>query len=228
MNRAEYKELFERLQRGEPVEMTPAQAASFRRAATLEQVREGVKAARREPQPLSADTLGRLLCRYGDNFGVWSLFTRIVQGCKVTPDAFGAGLRQAYTMGHADRNTALSLFRFADPRATMNADDYAAREDFPERLKIYRGCDIEEHNGGVYGLSWTTAQVIAEFFAWRFDPSDRSRVVVSCEIPRGDVLAYFNDRKERETIADVRALSCTVKVVATEPTPLYWDYMERR
>lgn len=229
MNSREYKEIRAALNRGETVEQTPEQAAEYLRFVTLEQVRAGVTEAKRQPQPLTPDTLNPILARYGGNFGIWALFTRIVAACKITPAAFASGLADAYTMGRADRETALTLFQFADTRQIMNADDLAVFDGMPERLRIYRGCSVEEHAAGVYGLSWTDSRQIAEFFAWRFNADDTGRVVVSCEIERADVLAYFNTRREQEIICNVEADGFRpVEVIAREPSGLYWDYMNNR
>lgn len=227
MKRGELDRIRERLDRGETVNLTPEQFAAFHRAAVLDQVRAGVEAARQQPQPLTPETLNPILVRYGGNFGIWALFTRIVAACTITPAAFASGLADAYTTGHADRETALLLFRTANPRFIMNADDLAVFDALPERLRIYRGCSVEEHAAGVYGLSWTDSRAVAEFFAWRFDAADRGRVVVSCEIPGREALAFLNVRNEREIIADVRRPACSVEAIAGEPSALYWEYMNR-
>lgn len=228
MTRAEYLKTAERLRNGEAVQLTPQALAEYIQAETREQIRAGVEAAGREHQPLTADALKRILIIYGGNFGVWPLFTRIVQAYRLTPDAFASGLADAYTTGRADRETALTCFKHARPADIMNAQELAEFERIPERLTIYRGCSAEETAAGVYGLSWTRCRTIAEFFAWRFDAADRGRVVVSVEVPRADVLALFNSRKEYEVIADVTAAACSVEVIAREPSALYWEYMRRR
>ena len=228
MSRAKLDEIRARLNRGETVNLTPGQAAALHREALLEQIRAGVEVARQQPQPLTPETLNPILARYGGNFGVWALFTRIVAACTLTPAAFASGLADAYTTGHADRETALLLFRNANPRDVMNAGDLAVFEALPPRLTIYRGCDVREHRAGVYGLSWTDSRAVAEFFAWRFDAADRGRVVVSCELARPEVLAFLNTRNEREIIADVRRPACSVELLAGEPSALYWDYVERK
>ena len=216
------------LTRGETVQQTPEQAAEYLRFVTLEQVRAGLAEAKRQPQPLTPESLNGILTRYGGNFGIWALFTRIVSSCKVTPAAFASGLADAYTMGRADRETALTLFQHADARQIMNADDLAVFNGFPLRLTIYRGCGADEPAAGAFGLSWTLIRAVAEFFAWRFNADDTGRVVVSTQITRPDVLAYFNTRREQELICNVEAgPSQPVDVIAREPSALYWDYMNR-
>jgi len=229
MNRADYIKTWDALRRGEAVTLTPEQAAGLLRVQTLEQVRAGVEAAGREPQPIGPDPLNEILTRYGGNFGIWALFTRIVQAYKITPAAFASGLAAAYTLGNADRDTALLLFQHANRRDIMNAEELAVFEGLPLRLRIYRGCSVEETTAGVFGLSWTVNRAIAEFFAWRYNAADRGRVVVSTEITRPDVLAYFNTRREQEIICNVEAgQSQPVEVIAREPSALYWDYIDRK
>ena len=94
MKRGELDRIRERLDRGETVNLTPEQFAAFHRAAVLDQVRAGVEAARQQPQPLTPETLNPILVRYGGNFGIWALFTRIVAACTITPAAFASGLAE--------------------------------------------------------------------------------------------------------------------------------------
>lgn len=228
MNRADYIKTRDALRRGEAVHLTPEQGAAFLRFQTLEQVGAGIEAAKQEPQPIGPDALSRILTLYGGNFGIWPLFTQIVKNCRITPAAFASGLADAYTQGHADRETALLLFQWANRRDIMRPDDLAVFEAFPLRLTIYRGCSVEETRAGVFGLSWSLKREIAEWFAWRFDAADRGRVVVCTTITRPDVLAYFNHRGEMEVISNVEANAAPVEVIAREPSALYWDYMETK
>lgn len=109
----------------------------------------------------------------------------------------------------------------------MSAEDLAAFQALPDRLEIFRGCSVEEHAAGVYGLSWTDSRAVAEFFAWRHDAADRQRIVVSCEITRPEALAYFNARKEREIIADISREKHAVQVAAVEPSALFQEQLDR-
>lgn len=173
-----------------------------------------------------AAALSGILCRYGGNFGIWRLFTHIVQRFQLTPDAFASGLADAYTMGQPDIYSAPLLFQAARRRDMMTAEELAVFDALPPRLTIFRGCSIEEHTAGAYGLSWTLDRETAEFFAWRFDAADKTRCVVSASITPGDVLAYFNRRREQEIIT--AAPGPGVEVIAREPSPLYWARMNRR
>ena len=223
--KSENNATFARLERGEPVQMTPAQLAEFVRAQTLGQIAAGVEAAGREAQPITADVLNDILTRYGGNFGVWALFTRIVQAYRLTPQAFASGLAFAYVAGRPDRATAAQLFRIVRPCDIMSAEDVAALEELPARLTIYRGCSTSEAQGGAFGLSWTLSRAVAEWFAWRYDAADRGRVVLCTTIDRADVLAYFRTRGEDEIICFVEAPG--VEVAAREPSALYWGRMHR-
>ena len=189
------------------------------------EIRRGLEAAALCSRPLNVEDLDRVLTRYSGNRTVWELFVHIVLRYGVTPEALADGLGRAYTMGAADRQTALILFRNTEPRNIMNAEDYATLRGFPEVLTIYRGANLTEQAAGVYGLSWTRSRAIAEFFAWRFNAEDRTRAVFRTTVRAADVLAYFNTRDEQEIIADVRG---PVEVEALEPSRLYWDRMNRK
>lgn len=226
MTKREYNDIAARLHGGEAVNFTAEQWADFMRHQVTEQVAEGARVARQEPQPLTRETVTKILTRYGGNFGIWYLFTRIVRDCQLTPDAFASGLADAYTMGRADRATALRLFRIANPREIMTPDDLNTFENLSYPLTVYRGCDTAEVEAGRFGLSWTTDRAVAEFFAWRFDVADTSRVVVSTTVERGDVLAYFDTRHEREVIIGVEAPAHTVGIAATVPSARFYTYRD--
>ncbi len=227
MEKEEYLKITAALRRGESLNLSPEQAAGLVTFQALEHVAAGVEAAQREPQPIQADALSRILTVYGGNFGVWRLFTEIVRKCQITPAAFASGLAAAYTTGRADRETALLLFKFARPSDMMNPDEMAIFDGLPDRLTIYRGCSTEEIAGGVFGLSWTLSRDVAEFFAWRYGAPDTSRVVVRTEITRAQALAYFSATTgEREIITDVTAgPSQPVEIIAREPSARFWEYM---
>lgn len=222
MKPREYRKIQARLQAGETVEITDV--VGFLREQTADEIRRGMEAAGRCSRPLNVEDLNRILTVYGGNRTIWALFTRIVARYGVTSEALAEGLAQAYTMGAADRQTALLLFRNTDPRQLMNAEDLDTLRGFPEVLTIYRGGNLNEQARRCYGLSWTRDRQTAEFFAWRFDPQDTTRAVYSTTVRRADVLAYFNTRREQEIITDVRG---PVEVIAREPSPLYWERMRR-
>lgn len=222
MNAREYKDISERLKRGETVEITDV--AGFIRQQDNAELRRGMEAAALCSRPIGADDLNRILSRYGGNRTVWALFTRIISRYGVTAEALADGLGRAYILGAADRQTALLLFQSVEARNIMNADDFATFCGLPEALTIYRGADLKEQRRGVYGLSWTTDRETAEFFAWRFNPQDTGRAVFGTTIQKREALAYFGGRQEQEIIADVRG---GVEVIAREPSRLFWDRMEK-
>lgn len=220
MKRREYYDLLERMKRGEQVQIEDF--GEFLRIQDAEEIRRGMEAAALCPRPLNVEDLHGVLVRHSGNRTIWALFTRIVSRYGVTSEALADGLASAYTLGAADRNTALLLFRNAEPRNIMNAEDYATFRALPESLTIYRGADLSEYAADDYGLSWTRDRETAEFFAWRFNPNDKTRAVFSTTIRAAEVLAYFNTRREQEIITDVRG---PVEVLAREPSRLFWDRM---
>lgn len=220
MNAREYNAILDRLKSGENVEISDV--AGFLREQARDEIRRGMEAAALCSRPLNVEDLDRILTLYGGNRTIWALFTGLISCYGVTSEALASGLGRAYTIGAADRQTALTLFRTVEARKIMNADDYAALRAFPEVLTIYRGGDLNEHRRRRYGLSWTRDRETAEFFAWRFNPQDRGRAVFRTTIQAAEALAYFNTRQEQEIITDVRG---AVEVLAREPSRLFWDRM---
>ena len=174
-----------------------------------------------------------VLCRYSDNATRFALFIHMAAHYDMTPAAYAAGLRDAYTTGHAEnmaaREDVLHMFKNVNDMALyMDADEMATYEAMPDILRIYRGCNRKELRRRVFGCSWTTRQDIAEFFAWRFNAQDGSRIVVATDIPKADVLAYFNGHTEYEIIADVHGGCAQDYTTIEQPTALYWGYMSAR
>ena len=177
-------------------------------------------------EPLDAEEVLHLLNRYANTRTRFTFFVELASVYEMTAEAYAKGLRDAYITGKAqDRYVALRCFyAVRDRRALMNDEERQLLEDMPARVRIFRGCSIDEYNAHVYGSSWTTQRSVADFFAWRFDKQDGSRCVVSCMIDKAQVLAVFTERKEHEVIADVMGTAAHVTLEATEPTA---DYLER-
>ena len=81
---------------------------------------------------------------------------------------------------------------------SMDEDDRAALQDLPDTITVYRGCIAEENEDG---LSWTTEERVATFFAKRFAELRNGEALVLCgEVSKEDVLAYTQGRGEYEVI----------------------------
>lgn len=79
-------------------------------------------------------------------------------------------------------------------RNVMSKDEREFFNRLPENLVLYRGFDQE---GGWCGWSWTLDRSRAEWFARRYPGCPQ---VATIEIPKVDVLAYFNERDEQEIV----------------------------
>ena len=76
-----------------------------------------------------------------------------------------------------------------------NKSDLNKKFEGKERVKVYRGCtDINKR-----GYSWTFDQSKAEWFSTRFS---NEPVVLVLMVARENVVAYFNQRNEKEVILD--------------------------
>lgn len=101
----------------------------------------------------------------------------------------------------------LKHFQSADKKHLMSNEDYDVYSNFPDTIKVYRGI---QKGGKEKALSWTTNYDTAEWFANRW--SSDNGIVLSADISKNDVLAYFSGRGEYEAIVDFRKLKNITKV----------------
>lgn len=71
-----------------------------------------------------------------------------------------------------------------------------------DMIPIYRGTSVNNYRG----LSWTLEQKKAEWFAKRFPIGDSKRYVFDGKIRKKDIIAFFNDRNEKEVVCDYRKI----------------------
>lgn len=76
----------------------------------------------------------------------------------------------------------------------MNQEEKAFFDDLPDEFTVYRGQD--KHWLDI-GWSWTLSKDVAQFFA---DRGVNEGVVLTMNIKKTDVIAYFNDREEQEIV----------------------------
>lgn len=220
------EEIAKRLAAGEQLTLDAQDMAALLHYHDMQDVQAGMAAARGMAEPLNADNVQHLLGRYANTRTRFAFFVFLASTFAMTAEAYAKGLRDAYTTGQPqDRYEALRCFyAVRDRRALMNEEEQQVLKDMPEKVRIFRGCSIDEYNANVYGSSWTTQRSVADFFAWRFDKQDGSRCVVSCMIDKAQVLAVFTERREHEVVADIMGTAAGVTLEADAPTA---DYLER-
>lgn len=69
----------------------------------------------------------------------------------------------------------------------------------PEILTIYRGMSVLEYDAQLFRYSWTLSKKVATFFAGKYH-STQDCVVVSMQVEKNKVIAYFESRNEKEVI----------------------------
>jgi len=82
----------------------------------------------------------------------------------------------------------------------MSRKDYKVFKSLPDEMKIYRAMADEEYNGKSFGISWTLNKDIAEFFMNRSLYGEKHKKIKEHLIKRDEVIAYNNERKEKEII----------------------------
>lgn len=89
----------------------------------------------------------------------------------------------------------LSIIKKADKKHFMDKKEFKIYENLDEELVIYRGCKTKK---GVKACSWSLSKEKAEWFANRFGKG----FVFEAKIKKENVIAYKNDRSEKEIVAD--------------------------
>lgn len=158
---------------------------------------------------------------------VWDLFVLINKKFKLSPKIFAFGLKWAWTESYPGPDV-LPYLNKVDGKLMMNDEELEYYNNLPEIVELFRGCDKEEMNideDNFLGISWTTSRKVAEFFAFRHNT--KGRIVVKTEVPKKEIVAFINERKEFECIY-LSAISTMVSIVTDKPTKYFDCYIEEK
>ncbi|MCR5757420.1 MAG: hypothetical protein K6F95_05895 [Selenomonas sp.] len=101
----------------------------------------------------------------------------------------------------------VGYFREAAEQHLMIPADLAVYRHLPDKLTVYRG--VSPHRARL-GLSWTADKGTALWFKQRYEGSFQGQLLTAV-IDKQDVLAYIDERNERELIVDVFAIESKVQ-----------------
>ena len=104
------------------------------------------------------------------------------------------------------RTTWRNLWMSKMPGREMAMDEQE-REQFgalPEMLTIYRGVKLRS---AIRGLSWTLSRKKAEHFANRLVMKRQHPMVLACEVPKADTIAYLSGRQEAEIVVHPKVVN---------------------
>jgi hypothetical protein len=128
---------------------------------------------------------------------------------ELTPSLYWYGLALAYTCSDnlcTLREESKRCFSSDLPNreCLMNEDELLVFRSLPEMVTIYRGMTEEEKESGDYSISWTLKKEVAKFFATKYNRNyserGKKKTIVKLRVPKTNLVAYFNDRKEEEVI----------------------------
>ena len=102
-----------------------------------------------------------------------------------------------------DKNVSLPevirYFRQADKKYLMKPNDFTHYQNLPDTLTVYRG--VSPHRAKM-GLSWTADKNTALWFKKRYEGGIKGQLLTAT-IHKKHILAYIDERNERELIVDV-------------------------
>lgn len=179
---------------------------------------------------VTASNIAEILLMFGD-WCRWNAFCTLCDNKRLGKIAFNKGLKLAWTTGCGDV-TAFKLFDRADKRYLMNRQELLYYQNLPKRVTIYRGCHRGEYDDpeSMFGLSWTTEQKVAEFFAFR----GRTHLVedgrvYSIDVNKEEIKAVFLDRYEKEVIfCSYWSDDEDFRLVTDKPTILYDEFIKEK
>ena len=106
----------------------------------------------------------------------------------------------------------LAMFRAADPKILMDAEEQEKLEALGDTVTVYRGVHSAKSNG-VKAMSWTLDQETAAWFAGRYG---RQGCVYEAKIEKAYICAVFLGRNESEVILNPKYLTDITQVQTME------------
>jgi hypothetical protein len=100
-------------------------------------------------------------------------------------------------------NHLINMFEKADRRYLMTDEENKALEAMPDVFPVYRGWSEKQVKKGLTkrrGLSWTTDENVADWFANRWQHGDGC--VTSALASKKEVYMYTDERNEREVVVN--------------------------
>lgn len=106
----------------------------------------------------------------------------------------------------------LAMFRAADPKILMDAEEQEKLEALGDTVTVYRGVHSGKSNG-IRALSWTLDMDKAAWFAGRYG---RQGCVYEAKIEKAHICALFLGRNESEVILNPKYLTDITQVQTME------------
>lgn len=109
---------------------------------------------------------------------------------------------------NVSRKESIDMFRKCRKRYLMTSEDLQYFKSLPTSITVYRG--VAEGRIPL-GLSWTDSLEKADWFSNRFNTKEKQGYILTADIGRENVIAYFNTRGEQELLVDVYAIKNNIK-----------------
>lgn len=131
------------------------------------------------------------------------LFAKLIKDC-LSVDEFSELLAYVWVNSenpNQDANVTIkeivTMFKYCNPQKLMTDEDYKVYQNLPDKITIYRGIAVGRNPKGI---SYTDDKDKADWFAHRFDTGNKKGYVISKQVNKNKILAYFNVRGEKELV----------------------------
>lgn len=163
------------------------------------------------PNEIKPEDICKAISMVGQS-NAWQHFIFIKRNYRLRKDTLIEGFKNAYNLAYGNyKEIRPILKKYSREDFITSEEEKQIYNDLPDEITIYRGGNrIEEKEG--YGFSWSLNQLIAEFFAFRFDVKDTA--VYSSTINKMNIKAIITGRNEEEVLW---IPDSTVKVLTTKP-----------
>lgn len=157
-------------------------------------------------------TLYGILCLMRKSYRIYflkELYELEIADEKICGNALGEIWSMLENNNSTDEDTKNIMLKWllnADKDVIMDKSDLHVYDNLSERITVYRGIQPNEN---IKGFSWSLSQEIAEWFAQRYGHDGN---VYSLIVDKKHVIAYINNRNEKEIIVDYTKINDPVLI----------------
>lgn len=103
---------------------------------------------------------------------------------------------------NVSKTAVMKWLKAADKESLMDNEDYTVYNNLPDKVTVYRGVQEKDH---AKGFNWSLSKEVATRFATDI-AYKKEGIVCETTVDRKDIIAYTDQRNEKEIILDYKKL----------------------